>query len=446
MPRYEKKGFDPEKRIQNDDLDRTVPIEENYYTGNPLVDLNFNRRATNDDVVDNQSPIDEINGLNPCQYDPFDEEPQNPLYENNTDYPAAFQSERMDDFKSPSQSPRQSPRKEDNSQARKNKHNKKEKGKKNKRRLGVGKTILLVFLALVILVVGSIFPVLGRINYDDKTQNTYVSAADLRSSKMVKNVLLLGVDARTNEEGEASRSDSMMLVSLDMKNRCIKMVSFLRDTWVYIPVRDGEQRLNAACTYGGYSGVVDTIEYNFGVKIDNYVVADFEMFQTLVDSIGGVEVEVTKKEAKEVTGHPKRYGNVTLDSGVQNLTGEQALAYCRIRKIDTDFVRAKRQRTVMNAIIKKAKSTNPFTLYKMAWNSAPFIETDMTKGELMSFVAKAGLCASGETYQDKIPFEGTWKYENIRGNSVIGIDTKKNKEMLIDFIYEKKPADLNTEE
>ena len=121
------------------------------------------------------------------------------------------------------------------------------------------------------------------------------------------------------------------------------------------------------------------------------------MFQVLVDAIGGVEVKVTKAEAKEVTGHPKRYGNVKLKAGKHNLTGKQALAYCRIRKIDTDFVRTKRQRTVMNAIIKKMKSSNPFTLYKMASNAAPYIETDMTKSELCSFVAKAAAAPPAPT-------------------------------------------------
>ena len=106
------------------------------------------------------------------------------------------------------------------------------------------------------------------------------------------------------------------------------------------------------------------------------------MFKVLVDSIGGVEVEVTKKEAKEVTSHPKRYGNVKLKAGKYKLTGEQALAYCRIRKIDTDFMRAKRQRTVIQSIIKSAKSASPTTLYKMAYNSAPYIETSSAKSEL----------------------------------------------------------------
>lgn len=145
----------------------------------------------------------------------------------------------------------------------------------------------------------------------------------------------------------------MMIVSVDSKHHSIKLVSFLRDTWVYIPSLGHEQRLNAACSDGGYKNVVETIEYNFGIDVEGYVVTDFEMFKVLVDSLGGVKIDVTEKEAKEVTNHPKRYGDVTLESGNNKLTGEQALAYCRIRKIDTDFVRTQRQRTVMSAILKK---------------------------------------------------------------------------------------------
>ena len=193
----------------------------------------------------------------------------------------------------------------------------------------------------------------------------------------------------------------------------------------------------------GFNGAAAN-EYNFGVKIDGYVVTDFEMFKVLVDSLGGVNVDVTEKEAKEVTNHPKRYGNVTLEAGDNKLTGEQALAYCRIRKIDTDFVRTQRQRTVMSAILKKAL-TNPFKLYKMAYNSAPYIETDLSKGELMGLVSKAGTCVAN-IHQTSIPFDGTWDYATIWGNSVIKINTEKNKDKLIDYIYNLSSADIKAQE
>lgn len=422
MPRFENEGFGTNKN--RDDIDRTVPEEENYYGYSPI-DLDFNNKTRNDRVVtDNQE-----RGINPCD---------NAALKNNNQ---RFVSERYEDF---DRTPKHNSKEPNHKKSGSNDG----KGKKPKKsgKLSAGKKALIVVLAIILVITGAMLPVLGRINYDDKKESEYVNQSDLASSGMVKNVLLLGVDARSDDEAEASRSDTMMLVSLDMKHHCIKLVSFLRDTWVYIPSLGYEQRLNAACSSGGYQNVADTIEYNFGVDIDSYVVTDFEMFKVLVDSLGGVEVDVTSAEAKEVTKHPKRYGGVTLEEGKSNLTGEQALAYCRIRKIDTDFVRTQRQRTVMSAIINSAKHSSPFKLYKMAFNSAPYIETNMSKSELMSFVAMAGICVTGEIHQTKVPFEGTWDYATIQGNSVISINTEKNKDMLKEFIFDLSSKDIKTQE
>jgi LCP family protein required for cell wall assembly len=227
----------------------------------------------------------------------------------------------------------------------------------------------------------------------------------------------------------------MMLVSLDTVHHQIKLTSFLRDTWVYIPTLGYNQRLNAACSSGGYQGVVDAIEYNFGIAIDGYAVVDFEMFEVLVDSLGGVDVDVTEAEANEVTNHPKVYGDVVLESGEHTLTGEQALAYCRIRKIDTDFVRTERQRTVMTAIINNAKHSNPIKLLNMAYKSAPYIETDLSKSEIRSLAMTAVSCLSGDIEQQKVPFDSTWDYSTINGNSVITINLENNKQQLYDYIY-----------
>ena len=309
--------------------------------------------------------------------------------------------------------------------------------KKEKKKWSTGKKVAVilcsVLLALIFIFVGCATGVLGKITYNAHKENEYVTASNLKSDPRVKNVLLLGVDARPKDKASASRSDTMMLISVDSVHHTIKMTSFLRDTWVYIPCKDMSQRLNAACQYGGY------ISEQLGIPVDYTVSVDLKGFTALVDAIGGVEVKVTKAEAKEVTGHPKRYGNVKLKAGKHNLTGKQALAYCRIRKIDTDFVRTKRQRTVMNAIIKKMKSSNPFTLYKMASNAAPYIETDMTKSELCSFVAKAGSCATS-THQARVPFPDTWWYDTI------AINKEENKKQLIDFIYNKTSEQLDKEE
>ncbi len=441
MPRFENKGFNPEKRNRNEQADRTVPQDENYYGYSP-VDLNFNNRKSNSDIVkDNQR--DQF-GINPCDNFDFRTNTQ-PMYRNQPNQRRSeqqFQSETPLDFDFGNSRAKENPARRDKPPQKKSADKKNRAKGKKRRKLSIGKQILIFLLVLILIITGGVGVVMGKINYNDKKENTYISAAELESGAMVKNVLLLGVDARAGENADETRSDTMMLVSVDMKHKCIKMISFLRDTWVYIPSLGYEQRLNAACSSGGYQGVVDAIEYNFGVDIDGYAVVDFEMFKVLVDSLGGVEVDVTKKEADEVTNHPYRYDHVTLDEGKYKLSGEQALAYCRIRKIDTDFVRTQRQRTVMSAILDSAKHANPFKLYNMIYKSAPYIETDLTKGELMNIAAMAGICLTGEMHQTKVPFEGTWEYANIRGNSVIGINAQENKDKLIDYIYNLNSDDI----
>lgn len=432
MPRFENKGFNPDKRNRNEQADRTVPEEENYYGFSP-VDLNFNNRENSIKNAADKNTV-ERQGINPCNSSDRtlpDAEP-----------PQRFRSERAEDFRSVSsdRNPRVQRERTDRNDRRGK--NTTPKDKKKKPKINPGIAVLAVFLVIIIAVVGSVSTVMGKVNYLEKEDNGYVSEDSLYSSSSVKNILLLGVDARSDEKAEQTRSDTMMLVSFDTKHKCIKIVSFLRDTWLYIPTLEYEQRLNAACSSGGYQGVVDAIEYNFGVAIDGYAVVDFEMFKTLVDSLGGVEVDVTEEEANEVTNHPARYGNVTLEAGKYKLSGEQALAYCRIRKIDTDFVRTQRQRTVMSAIIDGAKS-NPLKLYKMVSNSAEYITTDLTKGEITKLIGMAGICITGDMVQAKVPFDNTWEYASIQGNSVISINVEENKQMLIDYIYNMSADEIN---
>lgn len=427
MPRFDEEGFNPKKRIDNDSRDRSVPVDEDYFNQN-----DFN----SDDVIDNQNTTD-------IDLDAFMKE---------FDEPKRSARQSADDFVPQVYIDRDAEKRRENEErARKRRESSPPPRRKRKKNSGANKAknifraIIAVILVAVIGAGCFVGNAMGKVTYDDKRKNQYVSRSDLAHSSSVTNILLLGVDARNPKDDTASRSDSMMLISIDKAHNCVKMVSFLRDTWVYIPCIDKKQRLNAACQYDGYNGVVDTIEYNFGIDIDGYVVADFEMFKVLVDSIGGVEVEVSEKEAKEVTSHKGRYGNVKLDAGKYKLTGEQALAYCRIRKIDTDFMRAYRQRTVMQAILKSVKSANPIKLVSMASKAAPYIETNLSKAKIISSGLKALPCI-GDMAEVRVPFDGTWQYATIGGASVITIDVDKNKEQLKDLIYNKTAAEIKAEQ
>ena len=423
MPRFDEEGFNPKKRIDNDSRDRSVPVDEDYFNQN-----DFN----SDDVIDNQNTTD-------IDLDAFMKE---------FDEPKRSARQSADDFVPQVYVDRDAEKRRENEErARKRRESSPPPRRKRKKNSGANKAknifraIIAVILVAVIGAGCFVGNAMGKVTYDDKRKNQYVSRSDLAHSSSVTNILLLGVDARNPKDDTASRSDSMMLISIDKAHNCVKMVSFLRDTWVYIPCIDKKQRLNAACQYDGYNGVVDTIEYNFGIDIDGYVVADFEMFKVLVDSIGGVEVEVSEKEAKEVTSHKGRYGNVKLDAGKYKLTGEQALAYCRIRKIDTDFMRAYRQRTVMQAILKSVKSANPIKLVSMASKAAPYIETNLSKTKIISSGLKALPCI-GDMAEVRVPFDGTWQYATIGGASVITIDVGKKKGQLKDLIFKKNAAEI----
>lgn len=427
MPRFDEEGFNPKKRIDNDSRDRSVPVDEDYFNQN-----DFN----SDDVIDNQNTTD-------IDLDAFMKE---------FDEPKRSARQSADDFVPQVYVDRDAEKRRENKErARKRRESSPPPRRKRKKNSGANKAkniFRAVIAVILVAVIGAgcfVGNAMGKVTYDDKRKNQYVSRSDLAHSSSVTNILLLGVDARNPKDDTASRSDSMMLISIDKAHNCVKMVSFLRDTWVYIPCIDKKQRLNAACQYDGYNGVVDTIEYNFGIDIDGYVVADFEMFKVLVDSIGGVEVEVSEKEAKEVTSHKGRYGNVKLDAGKYKLTGEQALAYCRIRKIDTDFMRAYRQRTVMQAILKSVKSANPIKLVSMASKAAPYIETNLSKTKIISSGLKALPCI-GDMAEVRVPFDGTWQYATIGGASVITIDVDKNKEQLKDLIYNKTAAEIKAEQ
>lgn len=427
MPRFDEEGFNPKKRIDNDSRDRSVPVDEDYFNQN-----DFN----SDDVIDNQNTTD-------IDLDAFMKE---------FDEPKRSARQSADDFVPQVYVDRDAEKRRENEErARKRRESSpppRRKRKKNSRANKAKNIFRAIIAVILVAVIGAgcfVGNAMGKVTYDDKRKNQYISRSDLAHSSSVTNILLLGVDARNPKDDTASRSDSMMLISIDKAHNCVKMVSFLRDTWVYIPCIDKKQRLNAACQYDGYNGVVDTIEYNFGIDIDGYVVADFEMFKVLVDSIGGVEVEVSEKEAKEVTSHKGRYGNVKLDAGKYKLTGEQALAYCRIRKIDTDFMRAYRQRTVMQAILKSVKSANPIKLVSMASKAAPYIETNLSKTKIISSGLKALPCI-GDMAEVRVPFDGTWQYATIGGASVITIDVDKNKEQLKDLIYNKTAAEIKAEQ
>lgn len=305
---------------------------------------------------------------------------------------------------------------------------KKQKKKKHK----FIKTIAFILALVLIFSSAFIFFFAAASGYtrNDLDKNEYISSSELKSSPLVSNILLLGVDGSAES---SSRSDSMILISVDYAHGKIKLTSFLRDSWVEIPSKGKKAKLNAACSYGGPQLVVDTIEYNFGVDIDHFVMVDFDMFTQIIDSLGGVTVEVTKKEAKFINNTTRQ----TVDYGEKvHLNGEEALVYCRIRKLDSDYMRTYRQRKVITALINQAKTAGISKLIETMQEVFPLIQTDMSPGEITALAYKAGAgIVLFDIEQNRVPIDEHMSAKTVNGQWVEVLDIEATKEYLIEYIY-----------
>ena len=304
------------------------------------------------------------------------------------------------------------------------------KEKRKKRRKGFF-IFFVVFMSLILLIGGTltafVFSKLGKINYetpeqttvdtnqefvekeedkiefegiDDATGNSFreilknwaTNGGKKLSDKSVVNILLIGSDASTKDPNRANSADRgntdvMMLASIDTKNETIKLVSFMRDSYTYMDQFDRYAKLNAACANGGPAYLVETIENDYKIEIDGYVLVDFDSFVQVIDILGGVRVNVPGYVANHLTNKK----NGTFPSGSAILNGEQALRYCRVRYSDADgdVSRTARQREVINAIINKCKGASLGEINAIADVILANVRTNISQKTILKYAARA---------------------------------------------------------
>lgn len=309
---------------------------------------------------------------------------------------------------------------------------------RRKKKTNIKLKAIIAIVCVIVIAFLSVFAygwsLLGKLTYDKdfEDENAYMDESDLTTSKSVKNILFLGSDARGDVQGQ--RSDTMILFSIDKKHHKVKMTSFLRDSYVYIPSEGYKTKLNAAFAYGGPQLLIDTIEYNFGVKIDDYVLIDFEGFTKLIDLMGGLDIDgVTEAEAKYMRDVVKV---IYIKEGKNHMSGAASLWYCRIRYLDNDFKRTERQRKVISAIITQMMHTSPVKLAKAVGEVMPMVTTSMDKNSLIPVVVSALTNYIGsDNPQHQIPAEDTWSNQMISGQAVLAMDIEENQKLLEDFLY-----------
>ncbi|AZB44548.1 LytR family transcriptional regulator [Bacillus sp. FJAT-42376] len=263
--------------------------------------------------------------------------------------------------------------------------------RKKKKKKSVFKRILL-FLLLILLAGGAYtaYVVVSAMQAADKSYSSLERGdkSELREqavelAKDPVSILIMGVEDYSTG-GKGGRSDTLIVMTLNPKDKTMKMLSIPRDTLVKVKGH-GETKITHAYSYGGKELTVQTVENFLDIPIDYYATVNFEAFKKVIDELDGVEVDVPFDfyEKSDVTG--KR---IYFKEGKQTLDGEEALAYARMRKRDPrgDFGRNDRQKEIITAIIKKA--TTPQNIWKVddiANRISENVETNLRISEAMGF-------------------------------------------------------------
>lgn len=270
------------------------------------------------------------------------------------------------------------------------------------------------------------------------------NGGDIMYDDDVINVLCIGVDTR-NKNTVSGLTDSMIIVSVNRELGTISFSSIMRDSYAYLESPEGNgsfNKINAAFPFYGVKNLINTIESHFKIRIDGYAMINFAFFKAVIDKLGGVDVNITEREANYLNAFYKW----DLNTGNVNLNGDEALAFCRSRKIynDGDVTRTQNQREVLTSVLKKAASIKASEIPEYVETFMPYLETSYSESEVLSLGTKAvvGGWANFRVQETVVPGENSrtphsgdvWYWE---------VDYPLAAKELQEFIYGESNITLN---
>lgn len=275
---------------------------------------------------------------------------------------------------------------------------------------------------------------------------------DPRYEDYVSNYLLFGVEEIFN----AKNTDTIMIASINTKDSTVKLTSILRDTYVETE-EYGPSKINAIFAMGGAKAFVKVIEDYFRIKIDGYAYINFEAFENIIDSLGGISIELGEEEAEylNTTNYISNPAYRNVKAGWNELNGNQALGYCRIRLVPTlggtsdDYGRSLRHRRVLNAVFNKYKSKSLFDLLRISNNVLGYVKTNVNRQQIEKAIEDLVENRIAKMDSMRLPvngaFEAPIKYQDV-GYPLI-YDWDENIIKLYQFIYldAREEAEVNLE-
>ena len=262
------------------------------------------------------------------------------------------------------------------------------------------------------------------------------SSGELFKDKNVMNILLVGTDERTEGFVQSSRGDVNILVSINKAENTVKLVSFSRG--IAIKMLDGPyagkyEWLTNAHRWAGHAAVTQALSEAFKIELDRYVRVNFTTVEAVVDAIGGIDMDLTAAEVKKMSIDRLKWG---LKEGTNHLTGEMALRYARLRKVDDDWGRMSRQRKCIMAVIDKLQGASFSTLNDLCDMVMPMIQTNLTKMEIAELILYSPKFITSEFDQMTIPIENSYGGMTVfSGAGGWALDYEKNNKALHEFLF-----------
>lgn len=286
-----------------------------------------------------------------------------------------------------------------------------------------------------------------EVKEEDKKQDSIYK--EEKKADEIFNVVLVGVDTRSYNLN--SRSDSIILASYNKTQHSLKLVSFMRDSWVHLPER-GWGRINTATVYGGTGLLINTINENFDLDVQNYVQIKFDDFRYIIDAIGGIDVELSKDEInyinRKLHSDDGDWDNdIKADPGIVHLNGAQALWHCRNRSVgNSDYERTERQREVIEIIMNKLLDLNLGQATRLVFDLRNHVNTNVPLETIFELGKDALLTGEISTESARVPFDGEFWSANKNGASVLELDIEGNTEKLHEFLgYKAGEEETGTE-
>lgn len=270
---------------------------------------------------------------------------------------------------------------------------KRPKKKKKKRVLRVFSALLLILIAVGATGALFVWGMLEKVGTEEVDKsNLGINSQVAQELKDYQNIALLGVDARDMNDYKTSRTDAIIILSIDKTHKTIRQISVFRDTYLHVNDKFGYDKITNVHAHSGTSGTLQTLNENMDLNIEDVVLVNWKAVADAVDGLGGIDIEVRNSEIQEMNKYiidtQKNIGGskeLIQKPGMQTLNGNQAVTYARIRKDSSegDYRRNERMKIVVSAAVEKAKSTSPVKLNQIASTVLPQIKTNMDSLGLM---------------------------------------------------------------